>query len=249
MRLICSILIAGMLLSSYSCTMKSDDSGSKTEIAVKTESGYILPKPRYQSNTSIEEALSKRRSHRSYKSEPISSFELAQILWAAYGITNSLEGYPQMRGGLRTAPSAGATYPLEIYALISDVDDIIPGVYRYNSKKHSLKLVNSDNVKPALAEAALNQEMIIDAPACLFFSAIYERTAQKYGERAINRYVCMDLGHAAQNVYLQVEALGLGTCAIGAFNDAEVCRVMQLTEEETPLYIMPIGKYFEKSEF
>ncbi|MEO0075723.1 MAG: SagB/ThcOx family dehydrogenase, partial [candidate division WOR-3 bacterium] len=99
-------------------------------------------------------------------------------------------------------------------------------------------------VKKSLAEAALNQEMISDAPACIFWSAIFERTTQFYGHRGRDRYVCMDLGHSAQNVYMQAEALRLGTCAIGAFDDDRVKKVMQLPAEEVPLYIMPIGKYY-----
>ena len=95
-----------------------------------------------------------------------------------------------------------------------------------------------------LAEAALNQEMIADAPVSLFYSAVYARTMQRYGARGREHYVPMDLGHSAQNVYLQAEALGLGTCAIGAFNDEQVAKVMNLPDEEEPLYIMPIGRYY-----
>lgn len=101
-----------------------------------------------------------------------------------------------------------------------------------------------EDIRPNLAKAALNQEMIEDAPASLFFSAVFERTIQRYGDRARERYVCMEMGHVAQNVYLQLEAMGMGTCAIGAFNDAKVSVVMHLPEEEEPLYIMPVGRYY-----
>jgi len=171
------------------------------------------------------------------------------MLWAAYGITRPLSGYPQTRGGLRTAPSAGARYPLEVYVLIGNVKDIEAGVYKYNQREHKIIRTIEIDVRKDLAAAALDQEMIYEAPACLFWSAVFSRNTSKYGERGRERYVCMDLGHSAQNVYLQAEALHLGTCAIGAFQDEEVSEVMQLPEDEEPLYIMPFGKYYNVSEF
>jgi SagB-type dehydrogenase family enzyme len=210
---------------------------------------YMLSSPRKIGNITVEEALSHRRSHRSFLKEAISAEDLSQILWAAYGITQPLTGYPQTRGGLRTAPSAGALYPLELYVLIGNVKDIEPGIYKYSSQEHKITRINNRDVKKELSNAALNQEMISIAPACLFYSAVYSRTTQKYGNRGRERYVCIDLGHSAQNVYLQAEALHLGTCSIGAFDDAKVREVMQLPENEEPLYIMPIGRYYNRPEF
>lgn len=210
---------------------------------------YTLPAPLLSGKVSVEEALSKRRSHRSFTNEAISAEDISQILWSAYGITHPLSGYPQTQGGLRTAPSAGALYPLKIYVLIGRVKGIEPGVYRYSSKEHKLARVIDRDVRDQLADAALRQEMISTAPVVIFYSADFSLNTRKYGERGRERYVCMDLGHSAQNVYLQAEALHLGTCAIGAFNDAEVRAVMQLPENEEPLYIMPIGQYYHRSEF
>jgi SagB-type dehydrogenase family enzyme len=156
---------------------------------------------------------------------------------------------PGLKGGLRTAPSAGATYPLQLYVLIGKVTGIEPGVYKYVPQGHRIIRVIDRDVKASLASAALGQEMIKIAPACLFYSADFSLTTGRYGERGRERYVCMDLGHSAENVYLQAEALHLGTCAVGAFNDAEVRAVMQLPANEEPLYIMPIGRYYQKSEF
>jgi SagB-type dehydrogenase family enzyme len=219
---------------------------------VKSDSSqlsYSLPSPLLGGTVSVEEALSKRRSHRAYVDEQISAEDISQILWAAYGITRPMPGYPRINGGLRTAPSAGATYPLQVYVLIGKVKGIEPGAYKYVPLGHRIIRVIDRDVKASLASAALGQEMIKIAPACLFYSADFSRTTSQYGDRGRERYVCMDLGHSAENVYLQAEALHLGTCAIGAFNDAEVRAVMQLPENEEPLYIMPIGKYYQKSEF
>lgn len=203
-----------------------------------------LPEPRFDSDFSIEEVMLKRRSHRNFVKSAISLEDLSQVLWAAYGITKADDSREIFRGGFRTAPSAGATFPLEIYAIVGKVNDLESGVYRYISDGHKLVKISDDDIKSSLAKAALNQEMIEDAPVSLLFSAVFERTTQRYGDRGKKRYVCMEIGHVAQNVYLQVEALGLGTCAIGAFNDKKVSEAMHLRKEEEPLYIMPIGKYY-----
>jgi SagB-type dehydrogenase family enzyme len=244
-------LILFLLILSIGCTQQAKAPEGKTDLFKMENSplSYVLPSPDFEGSISVEEALLHRRSHRSFMKEAISAEDLSQILWAAYGITQPLQGFPQTRGGLRTAPSAGARYPLEIYALVGNVRGIEPGVYRYDSREHRITRVIDKDIKQELAAAALNQEMISEAPACLFYSAVYSRTTERYGDRGRERYVCMDLGHSAENVYLQAEALHLGTCAIGAFEDDAVKKVMQLPEEEEPLYIMPIGKYYDVAEF
>jgi len=214
-----------------------------------TQLTYLLPAPRVESTVSVEQALANRRSHRSLIHDAILPGDLSQILWAAYGVTKPLEGYPRTRGGLKTAPSAGGLYPLEVYTVIGNVKEIEPGVYKYIPREHKIVRVIEKDIRTELCAAAWNQKMIEVAPACIFYSADYNRNTRKYGERGRERYVCVDLGHSAQNVYLQAEALHLGTCAIGAFDDTKVRRVMQLPEEEEPLYIMPIGKYSNKPEF
>ncbi len=245
------ILILFPLILGLGCAEKAKTPEEKTGLLMTQNSAttYVLPSPQTEGTVSVEEAIQHRRSHRSYLKDAISAEELSQVLWAAYGISQPLQGYPQMRGGLRTAPSAGARYPLEIYALVGNVKGIEPGVYRYDSREHKITMVMDRDVKQELSVAALGQEMISVAPACLFYSAVYKRTTDRYGDRGRERYVCMDLGHSAENVYLQAEALHLGTCAIGAFDDAAVKKVMQLPEEEEPLYIMPIGRYYDVAEF
>ena len=117
------------------------------------------------------------------------------------------------------------------------------GFYKYNAKTHSINKVIHGDLRQALCEAAYKQKFIKEAAICIVFSAIYERMTDYYGQRGLERYVCMDLGHAGQNVYLQAEALELGTCAVGAFNDDMVRYTLQLPANEIPLYIMPVGKY------
>jgi SagB-type dehydrogenase family enzyme len=193
-----------------------------------------LPTPRYNSDTSVEEALLKRRSVRDYKKDkPLKLEEVSQLLWAAQGITNSR--------GFRTSPSAGALYPLEIYIVIGNVKDLPDGIYRYKPHKHELEEIQKGDRRDELCKAALGQSYVRDAVLVIVFAAIYERTTIKYGERGI-RYVHMEAGHAAQNVSLQAEALNLGAVVIGAFYDDAVKKVMKMPDSEKPLYIMPVGK-------
>jgi SagB-type dehydrogenase family enzyme len=206
-------------------------------------SGILLPEPRYDGSVSVEKALKGRRSIRAYAEAPLSLSEISQILWAAYGITFTSERMPPfLRGGLKTAPSAGALYPLEIYLAAGSVEGLDPGVYRYLPDGHRLIPVSSGDVRQDLSSAALNQSLVKAAPAVLVYSAVFSRTTGKYGDRGRQRYVCMDLGHSAQNVYLQAFTLEIGTCAVGAFNDEAVKKVIGMPEEEEPLYIMPLGK-------
>ena len=193
-----------------------------------------LPQPRYSSDVSVEEALLKRRSIREYKDEPLTIAEISQILWSAQGIT-------EKRMGFRTAPSAGALYPLEIYIVIGKVKDLVPGVYKYRPEGHDIVLISSGDKRVDLYRISLMQDCIKNAPVVLVISAIFERTTRKYGERGI-RYVYMEAGHSAQNVYLQCETLGLGTVVVGAFDDEGVRRVLNLGKGETPLYLIPVGK-------
>jgi len=201
----------------------------------------ILPAPSLKGTMSVEEALQQRRSRRQFLDRELSMEQLSQILWSAYGITVKRDDYPVLRGGLRTAPSAGALYPLEIYVMVGNVKGVEPGLYKYNSKDHSIRCTISEDLRKEASSSAYNQKMIKDAPAVLFYSAAYERCSKKYGERGKERYVCMDLGHSAENVYLQAEALHLGTCAVGAFSDEALKKLFQLPADEEPIYMMPVG--------
>ena len=192
----------------------------------------ILPEPRDSGEISVEEALLERRSVRNYKNEVLTLAEVSQLLWAAQGITHP--------GGYRTAPSAGALYPLEVYVVAGNVDGLRPGIYKYRPQGHELKKVAEGDVRAELCAAALDQECIEDGAAVLVFAAVYERTTRKYGERGV-RYVHMEVGHAAQNVYLQAVSLGLGTVVVGAFDDGGVEKLLQMQDDERALCIMPVG--------
>ena len=229
----------------------SNKNEENNTVLTKTEDlplTYILPSPKIDGSISVEKALANRRSHRRFQDRELSAAQLSQILWAAYGVTAPNSGHSFLRGGLRTAPSAGALYPFEIYVAIGKVEGIAPGVYQYVSQEHKLIMTIDKDIRAELCDAALGQDMVREAPATVVYSAIFSRMTNKYGERGRERYVCMDLGHSAQNIYLQAEALHLGTCAIGAFIDSKISQVLQLPEIEEPLYLMPIGYYYEHKE-
>ena len=202
---------------------------------------YILPSPKTAGELSVEEALAKRRSHRHFQNKALSAEQLSQVLWAAYGITKPIPHRPLLQGGLRTAPSAGALYPLEIYAVAGNVTGIEAGVYKYVSQEHTILRTIDKDIRKELCAAALDQSMARDAPVTVVYCAVFSRITGRYGERGRERYVFMEIGHSAQNIHLQAEALHLGTCAIGAFKDSSVSELLQLPAEEKPLYIMPIG--------
>lgn len=198
-----------------------------------TETDIKLPPPRLKSGTSVEEALKKRRSARSFKKDPLTLPTVAQLLWAAQGVTNA--------EGKRTAPSAGALYPLELYLICGAVESLPAGVYHYRPETHTLELVEKGDKRKALYAAAGLQSAILGSVAVLAITANYQRTTVKYGERGF-RYVHMEAGHAAENVYLQAVALNVGTVVIGAFSDRQVQQVLSLPGREQPLYLMPLGK-------
>ena len=206
---------------------------------------YILPSPLTDGTVSVEYALANRRSQRNFTDQAISAEQLSQLLWAAYGVTRPIPDHPNLRGGLRTAPSAGGLYPFEIYVLIGKVTGVETGVYKYVSQEHKIVRVTDQDLRESLSAASYGQTHIKEAPISILHAAIYSRTTGKYGDRG-RGFVYMDAGHSSQNIYLQAEALGLGTCTVGGFSDEAVAKVMQLPEEEVPLCIMPVGSYNKK---
>jgi SagB-type dehydrogenase family enzyme len=192
-----------------------------------------LPAPRRTSDAILEATMAARRSERDFATGPVALAELAQLLWAAQGITH--------RDGLRTAPSAGATYPLGVYAVVGRVEGLLAGMYRYEPDNHALIAIAAGDRRHALAEAALAQHWIAGAPVILAVAAIFERTTDKYGRRG-ERYMHMEAGHVGQNVCLQTVALGLGTTVVGAFDDAAVAAIVDPAVPMTPLCLLPIGR-------
>jgi SagB-type dehydrogenase family enzyme len=195
--------------------------------------GIALPSPRTRGEISLEDCLRKRRSVRSYRNDALSLADISQLLWAAQGIT--------AEGHLRTAPSAGALYPLELYLVAGNVEGLTPGAHHYRPERHELILVRPGDLRRELAEAALGQDCVARGVATILFAAVYARTSAKYGQRDV-RYVHIEVGHAAQNVFLQATALGLGTVTVGAFEDDEIKRVAGLPETHDPVYMMPVGR-------
>lgn len=207
----------------------------------KTE--ITLPPPQLKGRFSLEETIAKRRSVRTYRAEALTLSQLSQILWAAQGLTG--------REKLKTAPSAGATYPLEIFVFIGKQGitaseaqpasgEIQAGIYHYEAHSHSLSLHKPGDSRPALARAALNQEFVLEAPVDVVICALYHRTCSTYGRRG-ERYTHMEVGHAGENIHLQAVALDLATVEVGAFRDEEVRDILGVEEEIRPLYIMPVG--------
>ena len=186
-----------------------------------------LPAPQREGRTSLEEALAVRRSVREFTPQTLTDRDLSQLLWAAQGITSS--------DGLRTAPSAGALYPLEVWVATAS------GFYHYEPDKHRLTQHLERDLRPDIYRAALTQEAILQAPAVFVIAAVYQRMTQKYGEQRAPRYVHMEVGHSAQNLLLEAVALGLGGVVIGAFYDKEVEEVLSLPDDQKPLYLIPVG--------
>lgn len=186
----------------------------------------ILPRPNLDGSISLEQAVAVRRSCRDFLPRSLSLEQIGQLVWAAQG---------QAAGGrYRTSPSAGATYPLELFVVAGD------GLYHYQPAKHSLEKLTEQDLRAELASAAWGQGFIEAAPLTVVFAARFDRTTGRYGRRGI-RYVYMEAGHAAQNVHLQAEAMGLGSVAVGAFDDASVSKVLSLPGELEPVYMVAAG--------
>ena len=195
-----------------------------------------LPLPKHKGKVSVEEAIFKRRSIRRYKNEPLTLENVSQLLWAAGGMT-----VDAITGATRSYPSAGGIYPLKIYLVAGEVDNLTSGIYHYSWGDHTINQVKAGDLRLQLMSSALGQRMVGDAPISIVITAVYSRTTKRYGKRGEIRYVPMDAGHAGQNIHLQAEALGLGTVIIGAFTDEAVKKVLGVKDEE-PLCIIPVGK-------
>ena len=223
---IAGVIVAACVFTIASCQGESADT---TQEAVVT-----LPPPKFESKMGVEEAIRRRRSVRSYADDALTLRQVSALLWAAQGITDTARGF-------RTAPSAGALYPLEVYLVAGNVKSLTAGVYRYKPGDNALVRAAKGDKRRDLFEAALSQEAILQAPASIVVAGVYARTSRKYGDRAA-RYVHIEVGHAGQNICLQAVALGLSTVTIGAFDDSRVKKLLNLAGDEAPLYIICVGK-------
>jgi SagB-type dehydrogenase family enzyme len=197
------------------------------EVTATPQARRPLPPPARAGPLSLEEALARRRSIREYTEQGLTEEQIGQLLWAAQG-----ETHPQ---GLRTAPSAGALYPLETYVATPE------GLYHYSVAEHALELLVRGDLRTSLWEVSLRQDAVRRAPAVFVMGAVYARTERRYGRERTPCYVHMEVGHAAQNLLLQAVALDLGGVVIGAFDDAGVQRALSLPAEQQPLYVIPVG--------
>ena len=194
-----------------------------------------LPGPKMEGTISVEQAIRQRRTVRAYSSEILQLDQLSQLLWSAQGLTGK-------RRFKRAAPSAGALYPMDVYAVAgqSGVAEVEAGVYHYEPRLHGLSLITKTDVRDRVARAAISQMWMAKAPVNLVITAEYSRVTGKYGNRGI-RYALIEAGHIGQNLFLQAEALGLKAGIVGAFRDKELAGVLQLPPAHEPLLIMPVG--------
>lgn len=200
--------------------------------AEPAEQGVRLPPPPTAGAISLEEALARRRSVREFAPGPLTLAEVSRLVWAAQGITA-----PERR----TAPSPGATYPLEVYVVAGEVTGLVAGVYRYCPEPHRLELVADGDIRLPVGEAAVGQTWMSRAAMVVVIAAVFERTTGHYGKRG-EHYVYVEAGHAAQNLLLQAVALDLGARPVGAFNELGIARLLRLPDGEVPLYLIPVGR-------
>jgi SagB-type dehydrogenase family enzyme len=196
---------------------------------------FQLPKPAFDGAVSVERSIKERRTIRAFRPDSLSMAQLSQLLWAAQGVTDG-------RRGFRTAPSGGALYPLDVYAVVGGggVEGLGPGLYLYRPASHSLKFISKGDRRSEVARAALSQMWIARAPVIFVITAEYERITRKYGDRGV-QYAHIEVGHVGQNIFLQAGALGLAAGIVGAFRDASVVEAIKAPKEHEPLIIIPVG--------
>lgn len=224
-------------------TSEDDDGAGDSTPATTEETGESagLPPPQTaEGNKLVATAIADRRSRREYGTEPVTAAELGQLLWAAQGSTKRRPG----RNDLRATPSAGATYPLELFVAIGDpgVENFDAGIYHYEHDDHSLDLVRRGNHQRELQEIAIDQDHVGEAALDIVITGVDERTTQKYGDRGRERYVPIEVGHVGENIYLQAESLGLSTVAIGAFRDTSLRTLLGVSDSHRPLCLYPVGR-------
>lgn len=208
----------------------------KTEEMVQVAAPVSLPKPSLTGRLSVEAALQARRSRRDYTSDSLNIRQVGQMLWAAQGVTTNWGG--------RTAPSAKSAYPVTIYLVAYKVIDLNPGVYRYlpgeREALHQIQLMKSGDFQSSLA-AAIGQNAAANSPALLLVTGDMDKMAKAFDNKRMDNDVYLEVGHVAENLYLQAESLGLGMVVMGGFDQVKVRAVLNLPEKETIIYAIPFG--------
>lgn len=202
---------------------------------VKPEKYVPLSKPSFDGKVSVERAIKERRTVRDFRPKLLTLAQLSQLLWSAQGVTDG-------GMGLRAAPSGGALYPLDVYAVVGDegVEGLESGVYHYQPETHSIRLIRRGDRRKEVAGASLWQMWMAKAPVMFVVTSEYERITRKYGKRGI-RYAQIEVGHVGQNIFLQSRALGLAAGIVGAFSDNAVAEAIGAPKAHDPLIIMPVG--------
>ena len=218
------LVVFGLMFAVY---VESATATNTVPLAAEPGTTAQLPPPVLEGDMSLEEALDRRRSIRTFGDLPLTEDELGQLLWAGQGITGP--------GGRRTAPSAGALYPLELFVATGE------GVFHYDPQAHQLIVLSTEDVRMGLYEASGNQESVAQAPVILIVTAVYERTTDRYGQERGARYVHLEAGHATQNILLEATALDLHVVSVGSFDDTAVQNVLALPADHQPLYLVPVG--------
>jgi SagB-type dehydrogenase family enzyme len=201
----------------------------------------VLPEPAVQGGPDIWAVIWKRHSVRAYTNDAMSLQDLSQILWATQGVRETVSGaFCDFK--LRTAPSAGALYPIETYLYVNRVDGLKKGLYHYVIGNHELELVKEGDFSGEVKGGALDQQIAGDAAVVFIWTAIIERSSWKYLQRAY-RYIFLDAGHIAQNLALAVEALDYGSCQIGAIYDDEINSLLDLDGiHESVVYMSTVAR-------
>ena len=200
--------------------------GARWDRVACPRSSDAPPSPEREEGAAFDDILARRRSIRTFTDRPLEAEAISQLLWAAQGVTASWGG--------RTAPSAGALYPIEVYVASADA------LRRYVSDEHRAVELALDDRRARIAEAVGGQEAAVGAPTLFVIIGVVARTAAKYGDRA-ERYVQLEAGHVCQNLLLEATALGLGAVPMGAFSDEALRAALDLGDGELPLYVVPVG--------
>ncbi len=202
---------------------------------VEKERVIRLSEPAYDGKISVERAIKERRTIRDFQPKPLTLDQLSQLLWSAQGITDE-------RNGFRAAPSGGALYPLDVYAVVGEgaVEGLVSGVYHYHPLSHSIQVIRKGDRRKEVASASLWQMWMVRAPVIFVITSEYDRITGKYGNRGM-RYAQIEVGHVGQNIFLQSGALGLAAGIVGAFRDGAVAKAIGAPKAHEPLIIMPVG--------